>query len=165
MRWAGPDCGGLAFIRMELRLRSALVIEKKESLRRQIVQFLKNRGWIVHGVSRVEQAIPVLPSIPYQLIVIDSELLKPTYNAFTRALHKTKPWRMIPPVVLTDTEGLDCDPILPKLGAIVARRSAWKNELSEILLASEKAENKEIVSVVPVSKVAVARTSVRAIGA
>jgi hypothetical protein len=116
-------------------------------------------------VSRVEQAIPVLPYIPYQLIVIDSELLKPTYNPFTRALRNTKPWRMIPPVVLTDTQGLDWDTILPKLGAIVARRSAWKNDLSEFLLASENVEDKETVSVVPVSKIAVSRTSVRVISA
>ena len=59
---------------MQLKLRSALVIGKADALRRVIVQFLKNQGWIVHGMNRVELAVPILAHIPYSLIVIDSGL-------------------------------------------------------------------------------------------
>ena len=109
------------------------------------MQFLKNRGWIVHGVSRIELAIPVLPCIPYQLIVIDAELLGPSHNEFTRAVRKTRLWRSIPPVVLADSQGLASDTTLLELGAIAARISAWKADLSKLLLGFEQVENEQTV--------------------
>jgi hypothetical protein len=54
--------------------RTALVIEKSENLRRSLVEHLKKRGWIVHGVKRLEQAIPVLRHIPYHLVLFDCEI-------------------------------------------------------------------------------------------
>ena len=54
--------------------RSALVIEQSDVLRRSIVEHLKNKGWIVHGIKRAEQALPVLQHIPYHLIVIDCKV-------------------------------------------------------------------------------------------
>jgi CheY-like chemotaxis protein len=58
----------------QLNFRNALVIEEAEVFRSGIVQFLRKEGWIVHGVRRAEQALPLLAHIPYHLIVIDSEL-------------------------------------------------------------------------------------------
>jgi len=72
---------------MKLKLR----IGKANAPRRVIVQFLKNQGWIVHGMNRVELAAPILAHIPYSLIVIDSDLLGPANKEFTRALHNTRP--------------------------------------------------------------------------
>ena len=88
MRWVEIDPEGLPSKSMQLKLRSALVIGKANALRRTIVQFLKNQGWLVHGMDRVELAVPILPHIPYQLIVIDSELLRSPNKEFTRPCTK-----------------------------------------------------------------------------
>jgi CheY-like chemotaxis protein len=113
---------------MNLKLRSALVIGKADALRRVIFQFLKNQGWIVHGMNRVELAVPILPHLPYELIVIDAELLGPANKEFTRALHNTRRWRTVSPVVLTGSRCRLLEPKLMELGAIVARKSAWSGE-------------------------------------
>jgi DNA-binding response OmpR family regulator len=134
MRWVEIDPEGLPSKSMQLKLRSALVIGKANALRRTIVQFLKNQGWLVHGMDRVELAVPILPHIPYQLIVIDSELLRSPNKEFTRALHKTRQWRTISPVVLTDSHRRASDMALMELGAIPARKSAWNDDLSSFLL-------------------------------
>jgi hypothetical protein len=36
--------------------RSALVIEEEYTLRSSMVRFLKDQGWLVHGLRRAEQA-------------------------------------------------------------------------------------------------------------
>jgi DNA-binding response OmpR family regulator len=123
---------------MQLKIRSALVIGKAHARRRTIVQFLKNQGWLVHGIDRVELAVPILPHIPYQLIVIDSELLRSPDKEFARALQKTKRWRTISPIVLTDSHSRASDMPLMELDAIPARKSAWKDDLSSFLLAFEE---------------------------
>jgi len=128
---------------MQLKLRAALVIGKADALRRTIVQFLKNQGWIVHGIARVELASPILRHIPYQLIVIDSELLGAANKEFTRALNKTRQWRTISPVVLTDSHREALDMALMELVAIPAGKSAWKDDLSKLLLAFEEIEDEQ----------------------
>jgi DNA-binding response OmpR family regulator len=126
---------------MKLKLRSALVIGKANAPRRVIVQFLKNQGWIVHGMNRVELAVPILAHIPYSLIVIDSDLLGPANKEFTRALYNTRQWRTVSPVVLTDSHSRLFDTELMELGAIAARKSAWKDDLSRFLLAFEEVDD------------------------
>jgi hypothetical protein len=128
---------------MQLKLRSALVIGKADALRRLIVQFLKNRGWIVHGMHRVELAVPILPHIPYSLIVIDSELLRPADKEFSRALHNTRQWRTVSPVILTDSRSGPFETTLKELVAIPARKSAWKADLAKLLLAFEEMEDQQ----------------------
>jgi DNA-binding response OmpR family regulator len=136
---------------MKLKLRTALVIGKADSFRRLIVQFLKNRGWIVHGMHRVELAVPILPHIPYSLIVIDSALLRPADKEFSRALHNTRQWRTVSPVVLTDSHSRLLDTELMELGAIAARKSAWKDDLSRSLLAFEEVDDARATSEIPLA--------------
>ena len=136
MRWAEIDPEGLASKSMQLKLRSALVIGKAHALRRTIVQFLKSQGWLVHGIDRVELAVPILPHIPYRLIVIDS--VRSPNKEFARALQKTRRWRTISPIVLTDSHSRASDMALLELGAIPARKSAWKDDLSSLSLAFEE---------------------------
>src|ERR1700746_2164005 len=82
--------------------RSALVIEQSDVLRRSIVEHLKNRGWIVHGIKRAEQALPVLEHIPYHLIVIDGEISGMTATEFARILDESGKWKTIQLVVLAE---------------------------------------------------------------
>jgi DNA-binding response OmpR family regulator len=131
---------------MKLKLRIALVIEKANTPRRAIVQFLKNQGWIVHGMNRVELAVPILTHIPYSLIVIDSDLVGPANKEFRRALHNTRRWRTVSPVVLTDSHSRLFDMELMELGAIAARKSAWKDDLSRFLLAFEEVDDARATS-------------------
>ena len=56
-----------------MNFRSALVIEEEDALRSSVVRFfLKNQGWLVHGVRRAEQALPILAHVLYELLVIDN---------------------------------------------------------------------------------------------
>jgi CheY-like chemotaxis protein len=126
---------------MQLKLRSALVIGKADAFRRTIVQFLKNQGWIVHGIARVEQGLPILQHIPYQLILIDSELLGATNKELMRALNETRRWRTISPVILIDSRSGSFETTLKGLVATPARKSAWKADLSKLLLAFEEMED------------------------
>ena len=95
----------------------------------------------MHGMNRVELAVPILAHIPYSLIVIDSDLLGPTNKEFTRALYNTRQWRTVSPVVLTDSHSRLFDTELMELGAIAARKSAWKDDLSRFLLAFEEVDD------------------------
>jgi DNA-binding response OmpR family regulator len=55
-------------------LNFALVVEEGDRLRHSIITWLRESGWLVHGATRAEQALGILPHIPYQLIILDSEL-------------------------------------------------------------------------------------------
>ena len=68
----------------QLSFRCALVIEEEETLRLSIVQHLKKRGWIVHGIRRAKQALPLLGRIPYHLIVVDSNSIDVDAIEFAR---------------------------------------------------------------------------------
>src|SRR5260221_638926 len=81
--------------------RSALVIEEEDALRSSIVQFLKVQGWLVHGMKRAEQALPILAHVLYELVVIDVELPGITGIAFVRILRNSREWR-------TDLVSLRC---------------------------------------------------------
>jgi hypothetical protein len=56
-----------------LEFRCALVIEEDEVLRLEVGRRLKERGWLVHGIRRAEQAVPLLGRIPYHLIITDTD--------------------------------------------------------------------------------------------
>jgi hypothetical protein len=51
-------------------LHTALVIAGDSGLRKCIVQKLRHEGWIVHGITKAEHALPILAHIPYQLIIV-----------------------------------------------------------------------------------------------
>jgi CheY-like chemotaxis protein len=116
-----------------LDFRSALVIEKSDALRRSIVQHLKNKGWIVHGIRRAEQALPVLRHIPYHLILIDSELSGMTATQFARVIHESGKFQATQLVIITGSPGRYSAAELTECAAFLARRPNWKDDLSRLL--------------------------------
>src|SRR4029077_19342562 len=115
-----------------LDFRSALGIEQSDVLRRSIVEHLKNRGWIVHGIKRAEQALSVLEHIPYHLIVIDGEISGMTATEFARILDESGKWKATQLVVITGAGGQSPVAELTEYGAFLIRRSVWREELSKL---------------------------------
>jgi CheY-like chemotaxis protein len=115
------------------RLKFALVIEEKEKLRHSIVEALRDRNWLVHGISRAEQAFAILAHIPYSLIVLDSELPGLGGTDFVRIIRNSREWRPIRLVVITDSEGQNVTTEIAPCDAFLARRSRWKDDLCGLL--------------------------------
>ena len=118
-----------------MNFRSALIIEEEDALRSSVVRFLKNQGWLVHGVRRPEQALPILAHVLYELVVIDMELPCITGIDFVRILHNSREWRTIPLVVISASE---CPTIAAEIlnsGAFLVRKSVWMDDLSSYLLS------------------------------
>lgn len=114
-------------------LHIALVIAGDSGLRKSIVQQLKHEGWIVHGITRPEEALPILPHIPYQLIIVDCELAGIDGEDFVHLLHNAGAWRAIHLVALTNCLGAPLAPGLAQLGAFRASKDAWPDVLSHFL--------------------------------
>jgi CheY-like chemotaxis protein len=121
--------------------RSALVIEQSEVLRRSMVEHLKNRGWIVHGIKRAEQALPVLEHIPYHLIVIDGEIAGMTAIELARMIHASGKWERTQLVVVTGSRDRSSATELAEYGALLVRRSVWREELSKLFANFKPPEN------------------------
>ena len=85
-----------------VNLKVALVIEPEDELRRSAMRFLRSRGWIVHGLRRADHAFPVLTQIPYNLIVIGSELAGMTTVEFVRILSDSTEFRTIPLIAIAE---------------------------------------------------------------
>jgi CheY-like chemotaxis protein len=116
-----------------LDFRSALVIEKSDVFRRSIVQHLKNRGWIVHGITGAEQAFPILKHIPYHLILVESELSGMTAIEFARIIHESGKGQGSQLVVITGSPGRSSATELTACGAFLAKRPTWKDDVSTLL--------------------------------
>ena len=116
-----------------LDFRSALVIEESEVLRRSIVEHIKKRGWIVHGIKCAEQALPILQHIPYHLIVIDGTVSGMTATEFVRIIHESGQWRATRVAVITRSRGRSSVTEIKECGAFLVRRSVWKEALSKLL--------------------------------
>ena len=116
-----------------LNFRYALVIEEMDSVRTSIVNVLRAQGWLVHGIPRAEQAFHILTHIPYNLVVIDSELPGIGGIEFVRILHNSSEWRTIRLVVITSSQSVDFATQAAEYGAFVARKSTWKNDLFSFL--------------------------------
>jgi CheY-like chemotaxis protein len=114
-------------------LNFALVIAEKEKLRHLIVEALRDRGWLVHGISRAEQAFPVLAHIPYRLIILDSQLPGICATDFVRVMRNSREWQVVRLVVITDSEAQNMPSEIAQYGAFLARRSRWKEELDGFL--------------------------------
>jgi hypothetical protein len=56
------------------RFSFALVVEEVANFRNSVMALLRQRGWLVHGTNCAEEALRLLAHIPYNLIVLDSEL-------------------------------------------------------------------------------------------
>jgi CheY-like chemotaxis protein len=113
--------------------RAALVIAADSGLRKSIVQHLKDEGWIVHGITKAEHALAILAHIPYELIMVDSELPGMDGKEFVHLLHNAGEWRAIHLVALTDCRSAPLAPGLAHLGAFPASKDAWPDVLSHVL--------------------------------
>jgi CheY-like chemotaxis protein len=113
----------------------ALVIEEAADFRDSVMTVLRERGWLVHGTSRAEEAFSILAHIPYHLIVLDSELPGICGIDFVRILQHSREWRPIQLVLITSSKSASFASQVAECGAFLARRSRWQNDLSGFLSA------------------------------
>jgi CheY-like chemotaxis protein len=113
----------------QLNFWSALVIQEADDVRRSVMELLRKRGWLAHGVSRAKQAFDILPHIPYDLIVLDAELPDISGMDFIRVLHTSRQWRAIRLVVITNSNSLSLMNQAGECGAFLARKSRWEDDL------------------------------------
>jgi CheY-like chemotaxis protein len=116
------------------RFNFALVIDEANKLRDSVMALLRGHGWLVHGISRAEQALSVLAHIPYGLIVLDSELPGLCATDFTRILRNSKEWRTVRLVVISSSKSINLESQIADCGAFLARRSRWEDDLSGFLV-------------------------------
>lgn len=116
-----------------LNFRCALVIVEADALRAFIVQLLRKQGWLVHWMRLAEQAFNILAHIPYELIVIDSELPGMSSIDFMRNLHNARKWRAIKLVVITSSQSPGFGAQAAARGAFLARKSSWEDDLCGFL--------------------------------
>jgi CheY-like chemotaxis protein len=121
-----------------LNFRYALVIEEIDSVRTSIVNVLRAQGWLVHGIPRAEQAFNILAHIPYNLVVIDSELPGIGGIDFVRILHNSREWRTIRLVIIASSRSVDFATQAAEYGAFLARKSRWKDDLLSFLSAYDE---------------------------
>jgi DNA-binding response OmpR family regulator len=114
--------------------RTALVIADDCEVRKLVVQHLKCEGWIVHGITKAEHALPILAHIPYELIIIDCELAGIDGKDFLRLLRNAREWRAIHLVALTNCLNAPLATELAHSGAFLARKAAWLDDLSHFLI-------------------------------
>lgn len=115
------------------RLKFALVIEEADSLRNSIVELLRERGWLVHGINRVEQAFVILAHIPYNLIVLDSELAGINGMDFVRIMQNSRDWYKIDLIVIANSRRAGLAREIGESDAFLARRSMWRDDLCGFL--------------------------------
>ena len=113
----------------------ALVIEEATNFRTSVMALLRERGWLVHGIGRAEQAFGILAHIPYDLIVIDSELPGTCGIDFVRILQNSREWRTIRLVIIASSHSPGFASQVAECGAFLARRSRWEDDLFEFLAA------------------------------
>ena len=121
-----------------LNFRYALVIEEIDSVRTSIVNVLRAQGWLVHGIPRAEQAFHILAHIPYNLVVIDSELPGIGGIDFARILHNSREWRTMRMVIIASSQSVDFATQAAEYGAFLARKSRWKDDLLSFLSAYDE---------------------------
>jgi DNA-binding response OmpR family regulator len=113
----------------------ALVIEEAANFRDSVMALLRERGWLVHGTSRAEEAFSILAHIPYDLIVLDSELPGICGIDFVRILQNSREWRTIELVLITSSKSASFASQVAECGAFLAKRSRWEDDLSGFLSA------------------------------
>jgi len=121
--------------RTRIEFSLALVVEEAGSFRNLVMALLRERGWLLHGVSRVEQAFRILGHIPYDLVVVDSELPGICGADFVPILQNSREWRTIRLVVITGCNSGSFAGQVAECGAFLARRSKWEHDLFEVLAA------------------------------
>jgi DNA-binding response OmpR family regulator len=118
--------------------RFALVVEESHSLRNSVVEVLKAQEWLVHGILGAEQALNILAYIPYRLIVIDSELPGICGMDFVRILKSSREWRWIQLVILSNAQSASLASEAAECGAVLIRKTRWREELSSFLLSYDE---------------------------
>jgi CheY-like chemotaxis protein len=118
-----------------LNFSVALVIEETGSFRSLVMSLLRERGWLVHGIGRAEEAFRILGHIPYDLIVLDSELPGMCSIDFARVLQNSREWQAIRLVIITSSNSASFASQVPECGAFLARRSKWEDDLFEFSAA------------------------------
>ena len=113
----------------------ALVIRRAGRLRNSVITLLRRHGWLVHAVNRPEQAFGVLAHIPYNLIVLDSELPELGLTDFVRLLGRFGGCQTIRVVVINNSENINLESPMAECGAFLARRTMWQDDLSGFLSA------------------------------
>jgi CheY-like chemotaxis protein len=117
------------------RLNFALVIGEANHHRRSVIALLREHGWLVHGVGRAEQALSILVHIPYNLIVLDSELPGMGAPDFVRMLRRSREWQTIRLVVINNSESAIWENQVAERDAFLVRRSTWQDDLFGFLVA------------------------------
>ena len=115
------------------RFNFALVIRRAGRLRNSVTTLLRRHGWLVHAVNHPEQAFGVLAHIPYNLIVLDSELPELCLTDFVRLLGRFGGCQTIRVVVINNSENINLESRLAECGAFLARRTMWQDDLSGFL--------------------------------
>jgi CheY-like chemotaxis protein len=142
VRPKGPDAQTLILGTnvKRVNLKIALVIESEEELRRSAVQFLRSYGWIVHGVRKADHAFPVLTQIPYNLIVMGSELIGMTTIEFVRILSNSKEWlRTISLIAIAEASTRTLTAELETFGVFLANKRTWKSDVPRFLSTLDQA--------------------------
>jgi DNA-binding NtrC family response regulator len=99
-----------------------------DTVRTSIVILLRAQGWLVHGVPLAEQAFHILAHIPYNLVVIDSELPGIAEIDFVRILHNSREWGTIRAVIIASSQSVDFATQATEYGAFLVRKSRWKGD-------------------------------------
>jgi len=109
-----------------LNFRIALIIAEAGALRIAVAKVLKNQGWLVQAVRRAEQAFQILAHIPYELIVMDSDLPGISGIEFARILYNSKDWRAIRVLVISSSPSAALVAEAIALGAFLATKAEWE---------------------------------------
>jgi CheY-like chemotaxis protein len=115
----------------------ALVVEEAPNFRNSVMALLRERGWLVHGTNGAEEALRLLAHIPYNLIVLDSELPGMGGIDFVRILRNSRGWRAIRVVVIGGSSSPSLQSQIGECGAFVASKSSWDIDLLELLEAKK----------------------------
>ena len=99
---------------------STLVIAQADSPRFFVVEFLKARGWTVHGIRRIEHAPSILQSLAYDLIIIDSKF-PCLFNA--ELLRNAIEHQTVPVFLITNSLSSDFAEEATEHGVFLARES------------------------------------------
>jgi CheY-like chemotaxis protein len=117
-------------------LSFALVIEEVAGFRDSVMALRREHGWLVHGISRAEEAFNILAYIPSDLIVLDAELPGTGGIDFVRFVRNSNKSRPTLVVVISGSNSLALESQMAECEASLARRSSWENDLF-LLLAAE----------------------------
>jgi len=121
-----------------LNFRCALVIVEEYDLRSFIIQVLRKRDWLVHGIRQTEQALSLLAHIPYELVIIDREVPEMSGRDYMRRLQNAGKWLTIKIVCITSSQSTGVAGDVAERGVFLARKSRWEDDLCGYLSACDE---------------------------